>query len=319
MIAVVGLMLSTALYAQTAHEFSIYAGGGISTVKYSVTEGKHKLGLGGHAGLGYTFFFSPNWGLGTGVEFALYNSKFNTATWNGSYTLTDPTPPAATFTLNSTLKDYEEKQTSIMLQIPLMLQFQGNGNHKFYAAAGGKIGLPLSATYKVDNATFVNAGVYPYESYTYTTQIFRGFGSNQKSYKDDLSFKAAFFLAAEAGMKWRLSDNMSLYTGLYLDYGLNNIRKNTPANFVAYIPSTNPTDPTADLHINSVTYARVSNTTAQFTDKLSPLAAGIKLRLAFGAGSKKAAPAPAPASGAVDDGVAADDSLPSEAASSASS
>ena len=289
------LLFCTVLSAQSNHEFSVYLGGGLSTLNYSVTTGEQKMGFGGHIGLGYTFFFSPNWGLGTGVEFALYNSKFNLNNLTTNYTLTDPTaaPGQGQFDFISKLGNYEEKQSAGLLQIPLMLQFQTDGNHKFYAAAGGKIGLPISASYKVDNATLENSGFYSYESYTYTTQIFRGFGSNQRSYKDDLSFKTAFFASVEAGMKWRLSDNLSLYTGAYFDYGFNNIRKDGQAKqFVEY----STTDDPRDFKVHSVTYAQYTESgkaPRAFTDKVSPLAAGIKLRLAFG-GGKKTAPTPTP-------------------------
>ena len=295
MIAVVGLMLSTALYAQTAHEFSIYAGGGISTLKYSVTTGEQKMGLGGHAGLGYTFFFSPNWGLGTGVELSLYNSKFNLSSLTNQYRLIDisDTEGHGELEFTSALNNYEEKQKAYLLQIPLMLQFQSNGNHKFYAAAGAKVGFPISASYKA-SARLDNSGYYAYENYTYTTQLFRGFGSANKSSDNDLSFKTSFFASVEAGMKWRLSDNMSLYTGAYLDYGLNNVRKEQSAKQFVEYNAINP----EKYEINSVVYAQYTEPGKNpriFTDKLSLLAAGIKLRLTFGIGSKKAAPAPAPA------------------------
>ena len=65
------------MFAQHKHEFSVYGGSGLSTLNYTVTTGEHKAGLGGHFGLGYHYFFSPKWGLGTGAELAIYNAKYN--------------------------------------------------------------------------------------------------------------------------------------------------------------------------------------------------------------------------------------------------
>jgi hypothetical protein len=52
---------------QRRHELSIHAGAGLSTLQYDLSEGKHKSGIGTQAGLGYTLFLSPNWGLTTGA------------------------------------------------------------------------------------------------------------------------------------------------------------------------------------------------------------------------------------------------------------
>lgn len=63
------------LYAQFVwYEFSLYGAGGISEIRYDVNVGDRKTGFGGNAGLGYTFFFSPNWGLGSGAGISFLNS-----------------------------------------------------------------------------------------------------------------------------------------------------------------------------------------------------------------------------------------------------
>lgn len=307
MIAAAGLMFGTALTAQTSHEFSLYGGGGLSTLNYKVTLGEQKMGFGGHAGLGYTFFFSPNWGLGTGVELGLYNSKFELKNiLNTQYTGVDNTEtPPENFDFRSIISNYKETQRAIMLQIPLLLQFQSNGNHKFYAAAGGKIGLPISKTYKSSGVSLQNSGYFAYEDFTYTEQEFRDFGTfTDRNAEGDLDLKPAFFVSAELGMKWRLSDNWSLYTGAYLDYGLNNAAKDKRSPLVEY----NATQPTHYI-LNSVIHSQYPSgnlaTAPSFTEKVTPLAAGIKLRLAFGTGKKEklpvtVAPLPSPADDAAE-------------------
>jgi len=73
-------------------------------------------------------------------------------------------------------------------------------------------------------------------------------------------------------MKWRLNEKTTLYSGVYIDYGLNDILEKEPAN-----------------NTNLVVYQ--SNTPAQFAHntatnsyakKMAPFAGGITLRLAFG-------------------------------------
>ncbi|GHT60425.1 hypothetical protein FACS189451_00460 [Bacteroidia bacterium] len=290
---VAGLLSRPALHAQDRHEFSVYGGGGLSSLKYEAPANERKDGFGGQFGLGYKFFFSPNWGLGTGAEMALYKTVFNPDNIGTRYMATDTDGDA--FEFRSELNGYEEKQKALLLQIPLMLQYQTGNRHKFYAAAGGKIGFPLSGKYGSSSASIRNSGFYAEENYEYTTQEFMGFGAFPvKDYDGSLKFKAAFFASAEAGVKWKLNGGLSLYTGAYLDYGLNNIYKESGAarQFVAY-NSESPRDFTVNSVLNSQ-YAQ-NGVPQAFTGKITPVAAGIKISLAFGIGStakKKAAHIP---------------------------
>jgi outer membrane protein OmpA-like peptidoglycan-associated protein len=277
-----GLLSCSALQAQYKHEFSLYGGGGLSTLKYDITTGEQKNGLGGTAGLGYTFFFSPKWGLETGAGLSFYNAKYNLNNLSTKHMTTDM--DGAAFEFRSTVSNYEEKQKAMMVQIPLMLQFQTGNKHQFYAALGGKVAIPVNGTYNSSGATIQNSGYYAAEDYEYTTQEFMGFGSfTGKDGDGDLRFKTAFLASAEAGVKWKLKDGLSLYTGAYLDYGLNNIYKGeNNSQFVAY----NTANP-KDLTVNSVMNSQYTqNGTAHpFTDKVLPMAVGLKVRLAFGKGS----------------------------------
>jgi outer membrane protein OmpA-like peptidoglycan-associated protein len=279
---IAGFLSCTALKAQHKHELSVYGGGGLSTLKYDVTIGEQKNGFGGQFGLGYQFFFAKNWGLGTGAELGLYNAKFNTDNLNIRYNTTDM--DGAVFEFRSRVSNYEEKQQAMLLQIPLMLQFQTGSKHRFYAALGGKAGIPVNGTYKSSEATIQNSGYYAEENYEYTTQEFMGFGTfTGRGANGDLKFKTAFFASAEAGVKWKLSEGLSIYTGAYIDYGLNNMYKNdAPQQFVTY----NSQSP-RNFAVNSVINSQYTqNGTSQlFTDKITPIAIGIKLKLAFGKGS----------------------------------
>ena len=276
---------ATMFSQQSKHEFSVYGGGGLSTLNYKVTTGEHKAGLGGQFGLGYHYFFSPEWGVGTGAELAFFNAKYNTKNLN-IYQMTADIDDVL-FLFRSDVSGFEEKQRAILLQIPLMLQFQTGGNRQFYVAAGGKVGIPLQVKYN-NTASYSNSGYYLHENALYDTQEFLGFGNfpNKKS-AGDLDFKTVFFLSAEAGVKWKLSDGLSLYTGVYMDYGLNKQSIATQSSIVEY----NKANP-SDFKVNSIlTYApradsycwhsRSTSSPLPAPDKIRPVAVGIKLRLAF--------------------------------------
>ena len=276
------------IFAQHDHEFSVYGGGGLSSLIYKTTIGDPKLGLGGHFGLGYQFFFTPNWGVGTGVEIACYNARFKMNNLDIRYMTTDG--DGDRFEFRSLVNSYKEKQRATMLQIPLMLQFQTNkpdSKRQFFVAAGGKAGFPMKGKFSND-ASFKNAGYYEYENSLYDTQEFMGFGNfpNRKE-KGGLDFKTAFLLSAEAGIKWKLNDKWSLYTGLYLDYGLNNIKEATTSLpfHVEYNRNDPPEFSTGSIFQSQ--YAQSGGAPQSFTEKITPIAAGIKLRLTFGKDCKK--------------------------------
>ena len=288
------------IYAQEdqhQHELSVYGGGGLSTLAYKVTAGNQHHGLGGHFGLGYHFFFAPKWALGTGAEFAFYNARFKMNNFDIRYMTTDM--QGGRFEFRSTVNDYVEKQHATMIQIPLMLYHQSikNGSKpQYFGAVGAKYGIAMNGKYR-NKATLNNAGYYEYEDALYDTQEFMGFGNFPgRKDKGGLDFINTFFLSAEAGVKWRLNESWSLYTGVYLDYGLNNIIETqniaSLPNLVAY----NRINPTS-FGVNSIVeshHTQNNGASQAFTEKITPIAAGIKLRLAFGkdCGQKKSQPTP---------------------------
>ena len=220
-ILILFLMLCATIYAQSRHEFSLYGGGGGSTLMlYDLSfPPEYGNGFGGLGGLGYTLFFSDYCGLGLGTELAYYRSQFKSGKLD----------------TDEGFEGYEEKQRILAFQIPLMLQFQGGAGHKFYFAAGAKAGIPLKSNY------------------------FKGSTEEYKKVTlDGSELKTAFLASGEIGMKWRFKNHVYLYTGAYLDYGLNRM----------------------------VTQLRnANNLEFKVEEKMTPLAVGFKLKLALGAGS----------------------------------
>ncbi|GAP72507.1 hypothetical protein SAMD00024442_34_6 [Candidatus Symbiothrix dinenymphae] len=257
------------------HEFSLVVGGGLSSLHYTPTVGDASLGLGGFAGLGYTFRFSEHWGVGTGLEAALFNGNYSLASLSDHYPSYDG---EENFEYHYTIEGYRDRQQAILLNIPLMLHFQTG---RYYAALGGKVGIPMSATF--NNSAKLNAwGNYPPSSLHLEDPPFSGFGSYTVSNKGDLALKTAFFASTEVGVRWQLSNGWSLSTGLYADYGLNNIRPTATASLIDY-PDYLVSD---NYRPNSVVAS--TNAGKPLADKLNPLAAGIKIGLHFGIPSSNA-------------------------------
>jgi outer membrane protein OmpA-like peptidoglycan-associated protein len=267
---------------QRRHEFSLSVGGGLSTLMYDIAPGAQHNRAGGLFGLDYRFFFNPRWGLATGFEFAFYNARYQLNDHNVEYQAIDL--DGDPFLFRSAMRDYTERQNAAMLQIPLMLQFQTGARHKFYAAAGAKAAFPLNAKYGAAAKELFNTGFYAHENSLYDTQTFMGFGRfTDVKGSGTFALNAAFFAAAEAGIKWKLNNKWSLYSGVYFDYGLNNIVETRRATSLPPLIEYNTSNP-PDITINS---ALKSSPTVPAAIK--PLSAGVVLRLAFGV-----SPAPAP-------------------------
>ncbi|GHV72179.1 hypothetical protein FACS1894201_00010 [Bacteroidia bacterium] len=272
------LTSASALTAQPLrHEFSLNAGGGISTLNYKPVAGKAALGFGGFAGMGYLFRFNEHWGLATGLEVALFNGKYSIASLSDQYMSNDGEED---FEFYYTVSNYRDRQQAILLNIPLMLHFQTG---KFYAALGGKAGIPLSAKFNNSMDKLTASGKFASGEFTLNNPRFMGFGEfTNLSNKGNLTLKTALFASAEAGIRWRLSNNIVLSTGLYVDYGVNNIRPPVTAPLIAYAFN-------ADYQPNSLVTS--TNANKPFIDKLNPIAVGIKIGIVFGAPTDKASKA----------------------------
>ncbi|MDR1666661.1 MAG: OmpA family protein [Bacteroidales bacterium] len=265
------------------HEISLYGAGGLSNLSYRPATGDKAIGFGIDAGLGYTYFIKPQWGIGTGAGIAVFNAS--TALDGFKYELPDLVDyENDVFVLHTTFDAWKEKQRITTLMIPLMLTYRSEEEeNRFYVSVGGKAGFPLAASYRVNNgAVTKKAHLIKYDSWA-ETQQFMGFGSfTGLDSKGTFDAKPAFFASVEAGMQWKVKtpkNNLFLYVGAYLDYGLNPVTNNEYRPFLSWDP-----DAPRDFNPSGIVNARLNDADASngFTDKVTPVAAGLKLRLAFG-------------------------------------
>ena len=261
------------------HEFSLNGGIGLSTLSYTPAVGEKNGGIGGQFGLGYRYYITPQWSGVTGIGYSIHNAgyKINSLEVNSRATDIDNDD----FDFKSTLTGYEEKQKAAFLQIPLMGQYQNViGTHQFYGAAGFKFGIPLGGNYNASASTIKNTGYYAEpEDMEYEEQEFMGFGPfNNRAYNGKSQLNLAIFFSLEAGFKFMLQEKLSVYAGVFFDYGLNNISKPAKQPFVEY-NSTNP----RNFTVNSIAHSEYKPNES-FTDKIIPMAVGIKVALAFALG-----------------------------------
>ena len=267
------LLISYLGSAQT-HEISISAGGGLAGFNYDITNGTSKQKPGFQAGIGYTKFLNPRWGIATGLELGYYQTKA-TLTPNTVFSSYSVDSENDAFEFRVKTKGYEEKQKLYALNIPLMLQYQtvADGKTKFYSQAGLKFSIPLKSSFQTQADEISAAGYYPDVNAEITDLPAHGFGTQTNwNRKGDYDFNISYSLAAEAGARFRFSARSYLYTGLFIDYGLNDIKKREgQETLLTY-------HPTALNQSQATGVFSLANTTGD----VHLMAYGIKLRIGFG-------------------------------------
>jgi hypothetical protein len=170
--------------------------------------------------------------------------------------------------LYTSFDGYREKQNVMALNIPVIAQFEKD---LFYLMSGFKVSIPIDKKYESKSETLTNKAHYYEINNWLTEEKFAGYGPfSGKKFNGDFDLGISVLLSLEAGLNWRqLTKDLSVYTGVYFDYGLINFTKQVDKQFINY-DSKNPTEFTA----NSVL-------SAYNQGKINIMAAGIRIRLAL--------------------------------------
>jgi hypothetical protein len=254
------------------HEITALLQGGLSTLRFD----NSSAGVGATFGLGYRYAVNANMAVSTGLELGLYNARYNQKS-----PFIQPglamNVQGENVVFNSTITAYTERVNTSFLQIPIMFTY-GDDLHgwdaDWFASIGFKFAIPMNA--KFENTTSYDASFWSATGATYDHDYW-GLGTynNKKRNSSIDNLKTAVIFALEGGMKWSLTDNLSLYTGIYFDFGLNDIKGNTDAK------------PWMEHQVKTPKSEVVTNSylATEAVKKIAPMAIGINLRLAFGLGN----------------------------------
>ena len=254
------IVISMQLSAQEKGSYLTISGGiGPSGIKYKMTNvnfanPKCELKLGGHATLGYSYFFTKHIGLSIGLGMAHYrtNGKLMGDFSQehpfvlGNYTDNDWSPHVTDYELRVRTKDWVEYQSVKLLEIPLMVnlrkKFGEKENFGLYLNAGVKFQIPVSTRYAVKDGkngddTKLNVSGYYEEKNLELGGLGapdlsqHGFGQiynpseRLTNANGKLNMKFNISLAGEAGILISLSRRVDLSLGAFIDYGLLDMKK----------------------------------------------------------------------------------------------
>lgn len=258
--------------AQTRSEFSIAAGGIFSQLEYNLPQNSYiDNSYGGGIGLGYSFYLNPQWSINIEGEYERFkaNALLNSLQVNTNATDME----GENFEFRYTANHYNEEQKLDVINIPLTVQFQTDGETKFYARIGGQVSIIANAEYTTSIRSLTTSGYYAQYDAELFDPMFMGFGTfnnlNQESKELDLD--TSFAAVMEAGIKREAGESNSLYIGFFLDYGLNTINGDTENTNLVEYTSENPTD----FNTNSVL-------STSMAEDVKLISYGLKLRFAFG-------------------------------------
>lgn len=278
--------------ADQGSSLQFYLGGAYSSMGYALQDGRNLGHIGGEVSVRYAYFFTPEWGLGLGVDFSTYGSRARlntTIQWDGQAD-TD----GERYNHRAVTHDWKEDQRTYMLSIPLTAQYQHRFNDKvgIFAALGGFVGLPLVSDYRLVSGTVEHRGYYPQWDLElfglgnhdfYTEQIGEAF--TKEAHPLSLK-KVAAGVKLDLGVIIPLTEQLDLFAGLYGSVVCNDLQ--TGQHELGW-QQTSYTD--YRRHAFMPEYQGIANST--YTNAVRPWGVGVKVGIHF----RPAKKAPKPVTG----------------------
>jgi outer membrane protein OmpA-like peptidoglycan-associated protein len=325
------MMLQTAFSQQKGSYLWLGTGIGQSGMRYKwdgiAQQGTEQLKWGGNAKFGYSYFFTKHVGFGFGASVSCYNSqaRYLRGFHQDEY-ISLGTQVADNINLED-LHDYElrarlinwrENQQVLTFDVPLMLQFQWKLGEKenwgIYFGLGAQFHLPLSSKYyvvdgstqgdsrlNISGATFSSSGI-EYGLLNHPPVFWHGFGSIHNpnevlNWKGKINLKWSVSGIANLGLIWTLNQSTDLLTGVYMDYGFTNSKKNSaedspellvaPEKYSSAFENTNITGAhvTKNPVGTGIEYSSIVNSNR--TEKVNLLSYGLEITLRFHIGKER--------------------------------
>ncbi|MFA5330447.1 MAG: outer membrane beta-barrel protein [Prolixibacteraceae bacterium] len=212
-----------ALQAQEKSQ-SVYfnIGSGFHNLKYDLRNGTQESSMGYTVNLGYNYFFSKNWGLGAGLGLESFQSK---ATLNYQTSKSSVDTDAESFEFRTQYTDWQEKQSILLLEIPISLIYQKEMSEKlkFQFSIGPKVAFAVQSNYKTAGGTIETTGYYPQYNVILYDMPQHNFTTLTSFPKSDTSLNPVVSAYSNLGGLYKLNNSMDLYAGVYFDYGLSNM------------------------------------------------------------------------------------------------
>lgn len=223
-ITTLSLLIFVSTHAQNKVQYMHFSiGEGIHNFSYSLQNGTEKAKSGFTINAAYSYFFTSDWGLQTGLGLQSYNTL---STLNYLSTTPDVIDAVGdSYEFRNNYKNWQEKQQALFIDIPIEAQYRHFFTSKLgiLASGGMKISVPVHASYKTVGGEMVITGYYSKWNVLLSDLPQHGFGTYADSYGGNISLKPAYIAIADLGVLYKLSENLDFYIGAYINYGLNSV------------------------------------------------------------------------------------------------
>jgi len=218
------LIYSTLQAQKTGSYINFNVGGGFHNLPYNLNNGSEKGQFGYTINAGYSFFFTPQWGLHTGIGFQKFNSL---STLNYLSSIPDIDSDGSSYVFKANYSNLQERQEALFVDVPLSIQFKVPVSSKFgiLTSLGGKVSIPVNTTFKTTGGQLITTGYYSQWNVELSDMPQHGFATYTKKFTGDLALKTSYMATADLGGLYKLSEKLDFYVGGYINYGLNNILK----------------------------------------------------------------------------------------------
>lgn len=228
------VQVSNAQPEQQFHYLLLEGGGGLGSLIQDGKEGKGVLSHGATFSFSYEYMFHRRWGIGVGVGASYLTAQTRYQDYFYKEQGLIHPDNGRLFDSHVQFTDWREDQKMWTVNIPIQLINYEPLTQKWalLTRIGLTVNIPVQARYCLKEGEFSTKGYFPstnvlYDNDTYVAMDQHGFGKRKaEGQEGELDILPANLSAQiEFGALYRLHRNVSLYFGLYADYGLLNYAK----------------------------------------------------------------------------------------------
>ncbi|MDR0606057.1 MAG: outer membrane beta-barrel protein [Bacteroidales bacterium] len=222
------MLCSFTVFGQTNQNINVSGNVGLVSLLYNLDKGEcnPRTGFGGD--VSYSFYFTPQWGIGAGLEFTMgsTNGYLNGAKISFDNQIDDQ---GDMYRKDIYFRDWHEKQSIFFLEIPIQLQYRYdfglNKRRMIYINMGVKLQMPLMANYQVTRGELEVQGYYPEWNVTLFGLPNHGFGKEtSKSLSGKLQIPINIAATISMGYSFEVSKMINVFVGATFDYGFMNLK-----------------------------------------------------------------------------------------------
>lgn len=208
--------------AQEKHQALYFnIGSGFHNLKYDLDNGTQNGNWGMTYNVGYNYFFSEKWGIGTGLGLETFQSEASLDYQTANQSVdTD----GESFEFRTQYSDWQEKQNTVLLDVPINFIYQAQLGEKWKVqfSMGPQISFPVKSNYKTTGGTIETTGYYSQYNVILHDLPQHNFAKKTEFPEGKNSLKPALSAIGNLGGFYHLNQNLDLYLGAYFDYGLTN-------------------------------------------------------------------------------------------------